>query len=157
MNKKIYILEEITGEYEDIRSHNIEAYTSLEKAQKECKRLNDQMTEFKNRYDEIDDDTDELKNDIFKEHLKNINTELYNEVIEEWNRDEKEPSDFDWDKYYEERDKFCDDPEFKTLAKEYGFTEKQIEDIEVSNEMEEMCYDVPFYHVNDYPIDLIED
>ena len=82
----------LTVEYEYIRPHNVEAYTRLEKAQKEFKRLNGHMTEFKNRY-EIDDDTNKLKNDIFKEYLKNINTELYNEVIEEWNRDEKEPSE----------------------------------------------------------------
>ena len=161
-NKKVYVLEELTGEYEDKHTHILACYVDPDKAKADAARYQKRVDTMLDRYEKVSDCMEELKDSIFKEFLKDINKELYDELIAEEELISKNASGqsrFDWDKYYDGRDEFYADTEtFKEYAAKYGCTEEQIEGIEIYNEVEDegMMYSRPYYFVSNYPVDLIE-
>lgn len=156
-NKKVYILEEITGEYDDKHTRVLSVFFDHDKAVAECQRLTEEYDKIREEYDSIDYDVDMLKDDIFKDYLKDINEELYEEVLRA-EKDDKYSKEFDWDKYYDARDEFYLEEElFDEYKDKHGCTEQQKHDIEIMDYVtDEIGYDFPFFYVSHYPVDLIE-
>ena len=158
--EKVYIIEEIHGSYEDKFMRPYMGYMDKEKAQKKCDELNDYWRRVENTYSSNKMDQADLKEKVFKEHLKETNKELFNEVEKacEYSSSESYSPDkdnFDWDKFYDKLDEFCEDfEEFIDFAKTLC-NKKEVEFLNAAHLLEPFFYEAPYYYVSYQPIEII--
>jgi hypothetical protein len=65
-NKKVYVLEELTGEYEDKHTHILACYVDPDKAKADAARYQKRVDTMLDRYGKTSDGMEELKDSIFK-------------------------------------------------------------------------------------------
>jgi hypothetical protein len=151
--KFIHLLTETTGQYEDMCTHTICAYNNKEKAEKECKRLQEYTDKLYEEYKSIDFDVYEKKHAAFMELLKEINPEEYKRVKKAFEGKANEHT-FDYDEFYIKEDEFFDTPELYDYLRKIGCTEEEIRLIDVEDEVaNDLNYDFPSYNVS-RPIEL---
>ena len=149
--KFIYLLIEVTGQYEDMYSHTMHAYYNKEDADKECERLQEYYDKLWKEYNSIEFDVDDKKHNAFMELLKEVNPEEYARAKKAFDEDD---DTFDYDKFYNEKEKFYKTPELYDYLSKTGCTEKEIHLIDVEQEVyEDLNYDFPSFHVS-HPIEL---
>jgi hypothetical protein len=149
--KFIYLLTETIGQYEDKYTHTICAYNNKEEAQKECKRLQEYTDKLYEEYNSIEFDVNDKKHNAFMELLKEVNPEEYAKAKKAFGEDD---DTFDYDKFYDEEEKFFSTPELYDYLRKIGCTEEEIRLIDVEDEVaNDLNYDFPSYNVS-RPIEL---
>lgn len=146
----IYVLEKVTGSYDDRCYVPIMAFKKLKDAEAERDRLQKEVEELYCLYGETITDINDIEAKMFKAYLKETNPDLYKKVT-----DSESPYDYDSDEY---QDAFID---FETNDKAEEFlyksnlTEEEIYSYKTCLRIEnEYGWDKPYFLVSHNPIEL---
>lgn len=150
MSKEIYVVMKSVGQYEDRFETQEKAFLSKEKADFYVKEHQDYYEELSEKYDNIEINVDDKKEEAFHLYLKETNTQLYDVIMKAINNNDyyNSQDNENWDAYYEIRDVYEDN---KKLVSEYlhkiGLTDSELEQIKVYDEYQNTYYDgLPYYY-----------
>ncbi len=150
MSKEIYVVMKSVGQYEDRFETQEKAFSSKEKADSYIKQHRDYYDELSKKYDNIEINVDDKKEEAFHLYLKETNTQLYDVIMKAINNNDyyNSQDNENWDAYYEIRDAYEDN---KKLVSEYlhkiGLTDSELEQIKVYDEYQNTYYDgLPYYY-----------
>lgn len=155
--EKIFIVEETTGEYEDRFTRPVKAFRSEEDANAYCNEQQKYYDELSDKYTELTDpksafNADALNEKAYHAYLKDIAPDL-SEQYEKLGCNANDKS-FDWERYYSYEYSFFDLDTRKKYYKKIGMSEKDIENMEVIDEYNELFCGIPRYTVT-RGIDLV--
>lgn len=155
MCKKVYIVMESVGQYEDNVTTPVKAFTSKKKAEDYVEKQNSYYDDLWGRYDAIGFNVDDKICDAFNAYLKDTNPDMYDRMIKSVNS--KEPDDFNWDKYYDTESDFEDNEKLVLeYLKKIGLTDDEMKQIDTYNEYNQYArYDgLPHMYVSHRELEL---
>lgn len=156
--EKIFIVEETTGEYEDRFTRPVKAFRSEEDANAYCNEQQKYYDELSDKYTELTDPKSEFNADALNEkayqaYLKDVAPDLL-EHYEKLGSNANDRS-FDWERYYKYESSFLGNSDTrKKYYKKIGMSEKDIENMEIIDEYNELFCGIPRYTVT-RGIDLV--
>lgn len=168
--KKVFILEEITGQYEDTVSMPIGAYVSQKAAIDKANHLNGYWNEIEKAVEDVCEKYINLDNEcdlIFLHHLSKTDKVLADKIAEVMANEDEIGVDL-YDDDYEIMDRFyamCrsymaehERDEFIKCAVECGYTEEMSELIEKATPAYNIgSWGIPYYRVCRTPVTLYEE
>ena len=108
--KKIYIVMESYGQYEDRIESPVKAFTDKNKAKAFVEEKQKYYDELDEKYSAIDIDIQEKMTQLFNRYLKDTDKEMYDAYLKAIDLD-VEAMNFNWDEYYEKELDFHDNSE----------------------------------------------
>jgi hypothetical protein len=159
MNRKIWIVESIVGQYEDKVITPEKAFVSKDKAEKYADEQNRYFEELHRKYKNSDIDGEDILQKIFNKYLEDTDKEFYDAYVEADNDTTGEIL-FEWDDYYDKELEFTDNKELVSKYKDICQIEgKELEALEIFYEWQEKCSydsDVPYFFVSSREIEIVE-
>lgn len=153
--KKIYIVMESYGQYEDRFDSPVKAFTDKNKAKAFVEEKQKYYDELDEKYSAIDIDIQEKMTQLFNRYLKDTDKEMYDAYLKAIDLD-VEAKNFNWDEYYEKELDFHDNSE---LVNKYmdicKLTDDERNAIAVYKEYEDNNYDgLPYFYVSHKELEL---
>lgn len=153
--KKIYIVMESCGQYEDRFESPVKAFTDKNKAEAFVEEKQKYYDELDEKYSAIDIDIQEKMTQLFNRYLKDTDKEMYDAYLKAIDLD-VEAKNFNWDEYYEKESDFHDNSE---LVNKYmdicKLTDDERNAIAVYKEYEDNNYDgLPYFYVSHKELEL---
>ena len=153
--KKIYIVMESYGQYEDRIESPVKAFTDKNKAKAFVEEKQKYYDELDEKYSAIDIDIQEKMTQLFNRYLKDTDKEMYDAYLKAIDLD-VEAKNFNWDEYYEKELDFHDNSE---LVNKYmdicKLTDDERNAIAVYKEYEDNNYDgLPYFYVSHKELEL---
>lgn len=146
----IYVLERVTGSYENTCYVPIMAFRKLKDAEAERDRLQKETDELYIKYGEKILHIDDVEAKIFKVYLKDANPKLFKKVMES-----ESSYDYDSDEYQDAFIEFESERKADEYLDKSNLTNEEIECYTVCKKMEEQYgWEKPFYLVSRNPIEL---
>lgn len=148
--EKIFIVEETTGQYENMFTRPVKAYRSEKEAKTYCDEQNKYYEELSDMYTDLTDpsstfNADNIKEKAFHAYLKDVNPHL----IEQYERLSVGNFDFDWKSYDDYETNFDCDQEIKEkYYKKIGLSDDDIKKIKIIEEYEDLYDGIPYFSVS---------
>lgn len=153
--KKIYIVMESCGQYEDRFESPVKAFTDKNKAKAFVEEKQKYYDELDEKYSAIDIDIQEKMTQLFNRYLKDTDKEMYDAYLKAIDLD-VEAKNFNWDEYYEKESDFHDNSELVNKYMDiYKLTDDERNAIAVYKEYEDNNYDgLPYFYVSRKELEL---
>ena len=162
----IYVVEEVSGSYDDRSDRPCRAYDNYEDAKKFADELNAEENKLyktvlalEDKLDEMGTDRDRVNEDVFREYLKEVDPKLLSDIVrldEDTNLDLSVEDEQALNEYGEQIEQFLaghKNGEYKKYALQCGFDEETIQMLEDAIEYDS-SYENYWYYVSQKGITL---